>query len=96
MSDWSPMQFVDSLTAFVRINRLAVSTVSTARCVSLAREYKLRADILEQLAHSVRREHCVSRGNQRGTRTPFIFVGYFIGMSSLLGGLRQFLVQVAR
>lgn len=81
------MRFVDRLTAFVGINRLAVSTVSTAGHVSLAREYKLHANILEQLAHSVRREHCASHGNMRGIRTPFVFVGYFIGMSSLSEGL---------
>lgn len=77
------MQFFGRLTAFVRINRLAVSTVSAVGHVSSIREHKFSANILEQLVHSVRCERFVSGGNQGGGRTPFIFIGYFIGMSGL-------------
>ena len=83
MSDQDTVEFVDRLTAFVRINRLAVSTISAARHISPAREYEPRANILEQLAHSARREYCISHGHQGDKRTPFVFVGYFIGMSGL-------------
>lgn len=81
------MGFVDHLTAFVRINRLAVSTVSGVGHVSPAREQELDSYILEQLVHSVGGGHCVSHGNQRNVRTPLIFVGDFIGMPSLWVGL---------
>jgi len=47
------------LTAFVRIYRLAVSTISGVKTVSPAREQGLHADILGQLVHSFWRESCV-------------------------------------
>ena len=58
--------------------------------ISPTQEHELYPNILEQLAHSVLREYSVSRGSKGGVRTPFIFVRYFIGMSSLLVGVSAF------
>lgn len=78
------MEFAGYLTALVRIDRLAMSAIAGVRLISSARERGLRADILEQLAHSGQSKYCVSHGGKDRVHTPFISVRYFIGMSSLL------------
>ena len=87
MSDRGRTEPIYSLTAFVRVNRFAMSTIAEMKFVSPARERGLHANILAQLVHSVWRESCVSHWNEGDVRTPFIFVRYFVGMSRLSVGL---------
>ena len=86
MNDRSKTGHTYSLTTLIRINRLAVSTISGVKTVSPARELGLHADILAQLVHSAWRKSCVSHWNGGDVRTPFVFVRYFIGMSRLSVG----------
>jgi len=96
MSDRSKTEPTYSLTAFVGINRLAVSTISGVETVSPAREQGLHADILAQSTHSVWRESYVSHWNGGIVRTPFILVRYFVGMSRLSVGSVTIFRQICR
>ena len=87
VSDRSKPEFADHLTAFVRVDRLAVSTVSGVKPVSPAQERESHPNILEHVVHSVRRKYYVSRESEGSARTPFIFVRYLIGMSGLSVGV---------
>ena len=58
--------------------------------VSPTREHESYPNILEQLAHSVRCEYCVSQESKGGARSPFIFVRYFICISGLVVGVSAF------